>query len=207
MARVGNINIDKRIKKCEKLAKENNFNVDFLGVNSCINPINVYNKEDKEYVYIEGCSFWIGYILNNIKITYSYLIDKNFNLSNQGYYYYINNNDYLYEFKEYIKDKNINSDIDFIYYVYSFIRNYFYSLTNYIDRDNLHKLIIKNNNTYYNPIKEHSLSDFKNNNSAKCSEYSAILQNILSIYDYETIFLAGTLNKEGHAYNIAILDY
>ena len=63
----------------------------------------------------------------------------------------------------------------------------------------------------YKPTNEHSITDFKGKNSAQCSEYAAMLQNILSVFGYETVYIHGELDEGeeknvSHAFNLAVMD-
>ena len=200
--------INKYIDLAMKESKNNNYDIKTLGCESEINPTNYHiaDKSDIDHILIDGVSFWIGFIPEDVKVVYGWNVDKNFVLSNQGCYYYINDKNYLYNFAKFIKDKKISNDSDLIFLVYSYIKDYFYSF-NKIDRDELHRLIYKNDKLFYKPTNEHSILDFKEKGAAKCTEYSALLQNILSTFGYSIIYLTGSLiGEDNHAFNIAIID-
>lgn len=205
--------INKYINKAKKEAFDKNFDSTTIGFNSDINPsllIDITNLDDIQEMTISGTPFWLGFIPENVKIVYSFEIG-NCTIANEGYYYYISDNSYLYEFAKYLKDKKIKNDITFIVYVTDFIRKYFSTLYNPIDRDQLHHLIYDANNLLYEPIKEHSIIDFKGKGAALCSEYSALFQNILSAFGYESIYIHGEIDHNGesnlcHAFNIITMD-
>ena len=118
---------------------------------------------------------------------------------------------YIYDFARFIKNKKIKDDLSFMVYANDFIRKYFASFYKTITREQLHHLIYDTNNKFYEPITEHSITDFKGNGSARCSEYAAMFQNLLSVFGYDSIYIHGELDDDKekrscHAYNITIID-
>lgn len=200
--------MNKYIKKALKFAKEENYNFKTIGCKSEINPVDYRLNEKNVYeTFVEGLSFWVGYIPKDVKIVYSWCFGENLQVSNRGYYYYMNDKEYIYDFAKYIKEKKVKNDMEFLFYLYFYINNYFDTLYKVIDRDDLHKSILKNDKVYYETTSEHNITDFKKNGSAKCSEYAAMVQNILSTFGYNSIYLFGKLvEEEDHAFNIAIVD-
>ena len=149
---------------------------------------------------------FIGYIPKDIKIVYGRFIDEDYNVGSKGYYYYMDNNEYLYDFINFIKGKDIESNQHLVFLAYFFINNYFGYIET-LSREDLHKLIFKKDGKYFDPIKEHSILDFKQKACAMCSEYSALVQNILSFFNYETTLIIGETNNDIiHAFNIAIIE-
>ena len=153
---------------------------------------------------------WYGFIPNDIKIVYgSYSNNKG--VCNQGWYYYLNDNDYLYCFARFIKNKNIEDSDEFISYVQFFLNYYFDNKFNPIDREIIDSLILDSKGNYIPPTKEHDITDFKYKGSAKCSEYSVMAQNIMSLFGYNTMVIFSMK----HAYNlffktaeeVYVLDY
>ena len=199
--------IYKAMKKC----KEMNFDTDTIGYKSDINKsIPDIMNLNIDGIRIQGTSFWIGFIPKDIKIVYDFEI-KNFRITNNGYYYYINDYNYIYDFAKYIKNKKINNDLSFLIKVHDFIYDYFFTIYNTIDREQLHQLIYDVNGNFYKPNKEHNLTDFKRNNSAKCSEYASMLQNIMSTFGYEIVYMHGEVDdhkekKVSHAFNLGVIE-
>ena len=199
------------IYKAMKKTKEINFDTDTIGYKSDINKSipDICNLNINE-VRIQGTSFWIGFIPKDIKIVYDFEI-KDYRIANNGYYFYMNDYNYIYDFAKYIKNKKINNDLSFLILAYDFIFNYFFTIYNTIDRNQLHHLIYNDKGVLFNPTKEHNITDFKGNNAAQCSEYAAMLQNILSVFGYESFYIHGEVDdyKEkncAHAYNLGIIE-
>lgn len=204
--------LDHYINKAESRVKSMNFDTDTIGYQSEINsvPTNITNLDDIQELHVYGTPFWLGFIPKDIKIVYCFEI-KNCAISNSGYYYYMNDYNYIYDFAKYIKNKKIKDDVTFMFYVNDFIYNYFFSIHESLDRDQLHHLIYDTNYKFFEPTKEHNITDFKGTGAAKCSEYAAMFQNILSVFGYDTIYIHGELDDETekhscHAYNITVVD-
>ncbi len=179
----------------------------FIGIDCDINPLLEMGGEQK----LNSQAIWQGFIPEDVKIIYSFLPNKNGFTTNNGCYYYIDNHDYLYEFALYIKEQEIKDSLDFLKHVYTFIDDYFFSLDTYNKtRMEMHQPFLNSNGRYITPSTGHHLSDFKGKNNAKCSEYSAIAENILSVFGYKTIYLGGAVNTKygsgGHAFNLAVID-
>ena len=204
--------INHYIKKALKDSNYMNELTDTIGFHSEINkvfPIITDLNDDVELT-ISNQSLWFGFIPKDIKIVYFFEIINN-TCANQGYYYYLNDYNYLYDFANYIKNKKIINDISFLAYVHKFVYKYFSTFNKYIDRESLHHLILDSNEKFYKPIKEHNITDFKNRGAAMCSEYSALVQNILSVFGYQTTYIHGEIDKDNekqccHAFNLAVID-
>ena len=178
----------------------------FIGVDCDINPTLSIDGE----VEPDSQCMWQGFIPEDVKIIYSFIKDKDGYTVNNGCYYYVKDHDYLYEFAKYIKDKDIKKESEFLCHVYNFIENYFYSLTRHDqERMAMHRPLLDKEGRYIPPTSEHLFSDFKNSNSALCSEYSVMAQNILSIFGYVMIYFGGSVNsptgKGGHAFNFTLV--
>lgn len=152
---------------------------------------------------------WYGFIDKNIKITYG--ISKENNIcSDDGMYFYIDSNDYLYEFIEYIKDKKIISETQFILLVFNFINNYFerndLNIGNH--RNRMYQYLYKSKDSIYKPFNKHSITDFKKQGNAMCVERSCVAQNIFSFFGLESAVIYGTFSKSNdneetiHAFNV-----
>ena len=174
-------------------SKNNNIDSDTLGIYLDVNSY-IINSDNFEGLYV-----WNGYIPKNTRIVYGEeLYGKRG--SNIGCYYYLDDESYILEFFKYIKNKEVLDTYDLILYVNKFLRNYLDKSINPSDRDDIHRVLIKNNETYYEPIKKHSIKDFIGNGSAKCSEYAALTENIFSIFGFDMYYLM----DEEHVYNILI---
>lgn len=179
----------------------------FIGVDCDINPSLSINGE----IDFDSQTMWQGFIPEDVKIIYSFVKNEEGYTVNNGCYYYVDNYEYLYEFAEYIKGQDIKDEMDFLNHVYMFIDNYFYNLkTNYVHRKIMHSSLMDVNGKYIKTNKKHSFLDFKGSNNAECSEYSVIVQNILSIFDYQTIYFGGSVASPkgigGHAFNFSIIE-
>ena len=179
----------------------------FIGVNCGINPTITLDGE----VEHDSQAIWQGFIPEDVKIIYSFLPNEDGYTVNNGCYYYMDKHDYIYEFAKYIKRQNITDEIDFLTCVYKFIDNYFNGLVvkEETTREEMHKPLFDKNGKYIEPSTGHLFSDFKGSNNAMCSEYSAMAQNILSVFDYTMLYLSGSVNspsgKGGHAYNLSLV--
>jgi len=195
------LRIDELTYKAAKIPRR------FIGVDCGVNPDVSFAGEIEH----DSQALWQGFIPEDVKIIYSFLPNKDGYTVNNGCYYYIDNHDYIYEFAKYIKNQKITDEIAFLTYVYRFIDNYFNSLTakEELTRQQMHQPLIDENGRYIEPTMGHLFSEFKASNNAMCSEYSAMAQNILSVFDYPMIYLSGSINspdgKGGHAYNLTIV--
>ena len=187
--------IEYRINKLSKESIEYNIKNDTIG---SIIGINSYeNKVEDKFLTIDT---YIDYIPKGKRIVYGAFTDSICRLYNKGYYYYLDDDQYIYDFVKYIKNIDINIDTinDLVIIIYDFLTSYLYKSIDPIDREVLHQLILENSTSYFKPIKEHSIRDFYGNGSAKCTEYSIMGQNILSFMNIESYLMFDT----EHAYNI-----
>lgn len=150
--------------------------------------------------------FHAGYIKKGTKIIYGISYDGNANAKSEGNYYYMDDEEYIYEFCKYIRDKDIQNEYELFDYVIEFLRGYFGVIED-ISRADMFRLIYKDEETFFKPTKEHSIKDFKGKGNALCTEYSAAAQNILSLFDIYPYFIIGSEcidnGKVGyHAFNI-----
>ena len=179
----------------------------FIGIDCDINPkISLTGEED-----LDSQCIWSGFIPEDVKIIYSFLPNEDGYTVNNGCYYYIDDHEYLYQFAHYIKTKEIKTEIEFLSYVYRFIDYYFNSLdTEFTHRMFMHQPLIDSNGRYIKPTMGHRFIDFKSSNNAECSEYSAMAQNILSIFNYPTLYFGGSVKTihgtGGHAFNFTLVN-
>ena len=198
--------VDEVIEKCIEELKELGVDLSVaptIGMDSDINYTKYYKSENDN----NDCNYkiqaaWTGFLPKGTKIVYGVVIDQYKDVANRGYYYYLNDNSYLYEFSKFIKDKEIETDEDFILYVYDFLNDYFGNLIQSKDRYILHKLLYKNNDAYFKPTKEHTNKDFVGCGAAMCTEYSSLAENILTLYGFDMMFLM----NDKHAYNLIYLN-
>jgi len=184
-----------------------NMNQKFFGINAPLNAKrSLVNAEEIYCNYI-----WFNFIPHNVKIVYGFEIEDGKLFENGGYYYYIDDDRYLKDFINYIKDKKIESDFEFISYVHDFLKDYFSDITNLSDknREKRHQALKNKSDRFIEPIK-HSNSIFYKSNSALCTEYSTMALNILSFFGYTGLSIFGSIGFDGkysaHAYNIINLS-
>lgn len=191
------------------------YNNDFIGIESSVNPLCNFIQNKSESALINSSVVWGGFIPENVKITYASIWPMNDNtgiVANQGWYYYVDNRDFLYDFCYLNKDIDFECEYDLVLKIFQFIQSYFESNIHEgsVQREKMHHAILKDENFCYEPTLKHSLKDFKNNGSAMCSERSAIANNILSLYDVEIKYLMGSVQLPsdggGHAFNLGVID-
>ena len=200
--------IDAAIKELKGVVKKFNPSENFLGVNV---PLNKKFDLENNDNYLIGNFYWYSFIDSDVKVIYGFSIDENSSVCNDGLYYYIDDNEYLYDFARFIKDKEIGNDFDFLCYVKEFLDNYFNDISNVnlLSREERNKTFINSNGKNINPIKR-SNRGFYQSNIAMCTEYATMGLNILGVFGYSSLVLIGSLDfdKEeiGHAYNIVAMD-
>ena len=170
---------------------------DYIGFNLDINPqYSMYKKNNK--VFINNRINY--YIPLYTKVIYG-MNNLNNNTYNMGYYYYIDDDSYIINFLKYIKDYKIEDDYELFENIYWFIHDYFgkYEI---IKREKMHRLILKNNNEFYNLNKEHFLTDFYKKGNALCTEYSLLAHNLLTFLGYDSIYTIILNDNSSHAFNL-----
>ena len=197
------IEVSSIINLLEKESKKINKS-DFFGFNISSKSSN-YSTGNSSIQFDMKCMY-DGYIPKDLKVIYGFSIDQNKLLSNNGMYYKVDDDSYIYDFCKYIKDKDVYNEEDFFEYVLIFLMNYFGTFK-FEERDDMFKLILKNDMTCHDSVREHKLSDFKGKGNALCSEYSIMANNILNVFDIYSCVLFGQLEitdkgKEGHAFNL-----
>lgn len=197
--------ISERIEQLEIESKEIN-KCDFFGFNISSNFEN-HHIASKTLSFDMKCMY-DGYVPKDTKVTYGVTIDRLGSISNNGMYYRVDDDSYIYDFCQYIKHIDVVNTEDFFEYVLLFLMKYFgiFNL-NDRDRDDMFKLIMKDEKTCHEAIREHKLSDFKGKGNALCSEYSIMANNILNVFGIYSCVLFGQLEmtgkgKEGHAFNL-----
>lgn len=194
------------IKKAVAFSSEINDDIDYLGVNVGINATdflsvdNILSGKDVEYGLKTR---FFGYVPLGMKIIYnSWFNKKNHLASNKGGYYYLDDDSYVFDFLKFVKNISISDDYELFLAISDFLRTYFLPPTSNMKREQLHKLIYKDEDTFFEPIRQHSIRDFKGNGSAMCSEYALLAQNLLSIFGFKCLYVI----DNNHAYNILLYD-
>ena len=129
--------------------------------------------------------------------------------------------DFFYEFTHFIRKYNINNMGALVHYLEFFINNYF-GLPGKNNRQEIFNDIAwkssATDDEYFEALDNNKLGDLKGLGAAMCTERSALAEQILSIFGFETYYCIGSVNcgniKEGHCFNIvkrvndyALLDY
>ncbi len=190
--------VEEAIKVFTDIAKQENICTDYLGDNIGYNPRIITGDHDG----YESNNIWNGYIPKGVRVVYARfkdnLVDQ---YTNNGFYYYLDDESYIYDFFKYIKEvDDIEDEQDIIMYVNAFIEDRFARYFEPKQREAMHTLFCKDERLFYPPIHEHSYKDFYYNGSARCTEIAIMAQNLLSLLGFEVIYA----NDFNHAYNIYI---
>ena len=194
------------ISSLENISKMNNKNLDIIGYVASYNPTDydLLNEKNDECVDVNFSCFYSGYIPKGIRVVYGLSTKTNGIYSNEGMYYIIDDDSYIYDFCKFIKDKKIGSEGDLFEYILWFLKKYF-GVFKENDRDEMFKMILNNNLVFLDPVQEHKLSSFKNKGNAMCSEYSIMANNILSVFGFDSYVIMGQEKEDkvasGHAFN------
>ena len=183
--------------------------IDCLGYLIGHNPVNDNWIDKSKFGHVEvsiRCIYY-GYIPKGTKMVYGITYDQNGTVSNDGKYYYVDDETYLYDFCSYIQDKGIDNEYELLDYVLIFLQSYFGFIPK-IEREKMHHMIYKSlqGKAAYEPTNQRGLSDFKGKGNAMCTEYAIMAQNILSLFDFDMFLVIGREqtgdNKgEGHAFH------
>ena len=186
------------IKKAMRLSRQDNDPTTFIGTGAQINP-NISFENEPYLMY--DC--FRGFIPKGTRIVYSTIFDGlKHTYANCGYYYYVDDESYIIDFFRFLRKRTINDDYDIFIALNDFLYDYFGKFYSSNNRHTLHGLLLKNDDIYFPPLKEHSIKDFRGNGSALCSEFALLAQNILSVLGYDIIYMMSST----HAYNIIVYD-
>lgn len=200
--------IKEKIEELEEQSKIDNHDINEIGFLLDYNPNDYYLMDpNKESFCVKLRCFYGGFIPKGMKMIYGLTYNHNGIASNEGRYYTIDDDSYLYDFCKYIKDKDIINEYELFEYTLDFMRDYFGNIKQ-LEREDMLKMIYQNKDTRvaYHPTQERGLSWFKNKGNAMCSEYAVMAQNILSLFDMQMCLVVGreqTGNEKGesHAFN------
>ena len=200
--------IEKRIETLEEESIKFNPNIDTIGFKLDYNPTDYHllDKENQKTFEITVRCFYSGYISKGIRIVYGMEYHDGRIASNNGNYYYIDDDQYIYDFCKLIKEKEIVDEYELFDYILEFIENYFSPIKRLPERDDMHKLILEKDYYFYKPQEEHTFSSFKKRGNAMCTEYALMAQNLMSFFGIESYYVIGKeedkLNGvENHAFN------
>ena len=200
--------VNDRIDYLEEEAKENSDeDVDTIGYLLEKNKTNKIIYDIDEDFNCEIRCLYNGYIRKGLRMVYGATYNEYGKFSSAGCYYYIDSDDYLLEFCKYIKDIELIDEYDLFNEIKVFLDYYFGKGRKGLDREEMFKLIYKDNDSFYEPITEHGISWFKDRGNALCSEYSILAQNILTFFGINTSLVMGRVEQddkepESHAYNL-----
>lgn len=194
------------IKCCTEEAKKYNKH-DYIGPDLDVNPRDYHLGEPNfnGETFFEVLPYWDGYIPLGTKVVYGGFYDRKLKVSsNKGYYYYVDDDSYVYEFFKYIKEKGteVKDDFDLVWLVHGFEKKLLNKNVNPKSRYEVGKLLYQSDDLLFRPTKEHSIKDFYHNGSSMCSEISLIAENLLSIFGLNVLYL---INKN-HAFNVFAYD-
>ena len=198
--------VEERISELEEKADTENEEVDTVGYVIGHNPEN-YDFEEYHSNPVEIIYIYAGYVPKGMRIVYGMNYDELFYLaSNNGEYYYVDDDSYILDFCNFIKDIELETEYELFSYILEFCDEYFKKITD-IKRSEMHKMIYKKDRYCYELEHEHVFTDFKGRGNAMCSEYTLMSNNILNVFGFESNYALGKLNVEGaerghHAFNI-----
>ena len=201
--------IARKIEKLERKSKKNNPTAKSIGYQVGEQPETneVHWEGDDLLIKFYIRCFYNQFIPKDMKIVYGMAWNtENGKGNNHGSFYYMDNQEYLYDFCKWIQDKEIQDEYELFGYIRDFLKKYFGKIRT-IDRDQMHKLLIGLDGNCFEPTKGHSIGDFKGKGNALCSEYAVMAQNILRLFDYESYLVIGNVimsdkQPESHAYNL-----
>ena len=157
-------------------------------------------------------SVFKGFIPMKARIKYENLATEDYSMEST---------DYIYEFAHFVKKYNINSKVSLIHNLEYFINSYF-GFPGKMDRKDVFEHIAwQTTNTdedYFKALENNKLGDLKGKGAAQCTERSALAQQILSLFGFESYYCMGCVDRdnsqEGHCFNIVkrkndyvLLDY
>ncbi len=189
--------IRKRLVECVDEGIDKNDGCEVIGEMLDINPNYGITLNPNELYYQYDINvFWNQFIPPNVKIVFGI---ETPDICHNGYYYYMNDYDYIFEFVKYIKDQDVYDESEFVGYVFDFMRKYFnLSLLNENLRERYFKLICDQYGRYFPPSEKRSNRLFKGSSMARCTELGATGQNIMSFFGMDTLYV----HDQEHAYNI-----
>ena len=195
-----------KIKDLENKSKILNKGNEYIGFKLDYNPTDYHLTEEELKVKLDIRNIHTGYINKGMKITYGLAFDERGIFSNDGKYYYVDDDSYIYDFCNYIKEKEVKDEYQLFDYLLKFIRNYF-GIIRHNNREEMHQMICKEDRIYLDPINIHKFSDFYKKGNAMCTEIALMAENILSMFGFNTYYVVGNIRigeekDEFHAYNL-----
>ena len=200
--------IEERINVLSEETKEKLVLGEDIGINPT--PISLTDFSDTLNYEVPYRSTYHKFIPIGSKIVYGLFHDEEAGIVlNNGCYYYMDDCSYINEFCEFIKDKDIKNEIDFIWTVFYFITEYFGNIM--LDertREEYHQPILKDEYSYLEPITSHMFSEFKGLGKARCTEVAVLAQNVFRFFGLNSSIIVGEIKFSdeeefsSHSYNI-----
>lgn len=184
-------------------------------IEAAINDANIHANKVERLGFLDygkSNDVFKGFIPLKTRIKYA-----NLNMEDYG----METTDFIYEFAHFIKKYNINNKASLIHNLEYFVNSYF-GFPGKIDRETIFNDIAWQATTtdeeYFKALDNNKLGDLKGKGAAQCTERSALVQQILSIFEIESYYCMGCVDlgniQEGHCFNIvkrkndyALLDY
>ena len=184
-------------------------------IEAAINEANIKAEKVEKLGFLDYAnshSLFKGFIPLKTRIKYG-----NINMEDYG----MESTDFIYEFAHFIKKYNIKNKASLIHNLEYFVNSYF-GFPGKIDRETIFNDIAwQTTNTddeYFEALKNNKIGDLKGKGAAQCTERSALVQQILSIFGVEVYYCMGCVDlgdrQEAHCFNIvkrkndyALLDY
>ncbi len=150
-----------------------------------------------------------GYISGNTEVGFQG------GIITMGSHYKLKNTDYLYEAVSALQDnkEKITNGMQLFYGVENFLNSYF-GIPDTTDDKRMDIIDQKaglsnpdlSDDEFFDAIDKIDISIFKGEHVAQCSERTAMAQNILSLFGYETYYMTGAVSIDGkvedHAFNV-----
>ena len=203
--------IDSFVKdRLESLEEESKNKSHFLGYQLGESQRSSYMEDINNHAIDIRC-FHKGYLKKGTKIVFGLSITENLDTSNRGNYYYLNDQQYFYDFCHFIKNYDIYDEFQLFDLILVFLKQYF-GINKKCSRQQMFNILYDENGQAYPLNVEHDINWFKSMGNAMCSEYTVMAQNILSFLGFDVYAVIGQDKigdnpADNHAYNmISILE-
>ncbi len=118
--------ISNKIKRLERKSKKNNPHITTIGYQVGFEPVlnDVSWDEDVIEITYQINDFYDDFIPENTRIVYGMMLNPfTGKARHDGKYYYMDDQEYLYDFCKFIQDKEIEDSYDFFGYLKDFLEN------------------------------------------------------------------------------------
>jgi len=200
--------VSSKIKRLEAQSLKENPDYQVLGYQVEDIP-QLYQLErtgNESYISLTMRCFYNNFIPKNTKIVFGLVYNRLGRAGSFGKSYYLDDQEYLYDFCKYIQEIDIEDEVELFGYIRDFLKKYF-GYFQVLDRDQMLTMLMDINGNPFPINNTHSIKNFKGKGNALCSEYAVMAQNILRLFGFESYLVLGTEkvndnNPEGHAYNL-----